>query len=55
MIIKLVEYRENVNNKKEYAIKSITLSSNQTDKEKEIDKAEDEYAKNKLFMYHNRS
>ena len=55
MTIKLVEYRENVNNKKEYAIKAISLRTNQTDKEKETDKAEDEHAKNKLFMHHNRS
>ena len=50
MAIKLDEYRENLNNTKEYAIKGINLSLNQTDKEKEIDKADDEYAK-KNFLF----
>ena len=51
--IKLVEYKDNKNKKKEYAIKTICLSSNQTDKEKEIVKAEEECAKNQLLMHVN--
>ena len=54
MAIKLVEYRENEKNKKEYAIKAISLSSNKIDKEKEIDKAEDVNAKSQLLMHHNK-